>query len=103
MPVHFSLNHRREQAMKTMKEVDEITRRVYYMSDDDLMNLTTFKLAKKFSKYYKIPMHLFKDEGKSLSSFGDNNKKYSQQDFNQQEQEFDDNDNNINHKITLVR
>lgn len=102
MPVHFSLNHRREQAIKTMKEVDEITRRVYYMSDDDLMNLTTFKLAKKFSKYYKIPMHLFKDEGKSLSSFSDS-KKYSQQDFNQQEQEFDDNDNNINHKITLVR
>lgn len=102
MPVHFSLNHRREQAIKTMKEVDEITRRVYYMSDDDLMNLTTFKLAKKFSKYYKIPMHLFKDEGKSLSSFSDI-KKYSKQDFNQQEQEFDDNDNNINHKITLVR
>lgn len=44
-----------------MKEVDEIIRRVYYFSDDEIKNMTTLKLAQKFSQYYKIPMHLFKD------------------------------------------
>ena len=44
-----------------MKEVDEITRRVYFISDEEIANLSTLKLAQKFSQYYKIPMHLFKD------------------------------------------
>lgn len=44
-----------------MREVDEITRRVYFISDDEIRNLNTLKLAQKFSAFYKIPMHLFKD------------------------------------------
>ena len=47
-----------------MKEVDEITRRVYFISDEEMANLSTLKLAQKFSQYYKIPMHLFKDVSK---------------------------------------
>lgn len=47
-----------------MKEVDEITRRVYFISDEEMVNLSTLKLAQKFSQYYKIPMHLFKDVSK---------------------------------------
>jgi hypothetical protein len=70
IPSHFAYNNdkTREISLKILKQVDELTKKQYILSDNDLLNgyfngdyLPTFKLASQFSKNYKIPMHLFKD------------------------------------------
>lgn len=60
-PSHFALNTNRDVAMRILREVDEMTQRKYYFEEHELVECPTSALASKFSRFYRTPMHLFKD------------------------------------------
>ena len=66
--VHNNINETRRLNLDLKRQVDEITKKQYVLSDKDLLSgyfngdyLPTFRLARHFSKNYKIPMNLFID------------------------------------------
>ena len=61
IPSHFCLKEKPALAVAIMKEADEIIRRKYKFEEEELFDNSTSLLAKKFSQYYSIPLHLFKD------------------------------------------
>lgn len=61
IPAHFCLKSRRDFSLKMMKEVDEIMNKKYYLTKEEIESVSSLMLAKKFSKNYKIPLHLFRE------------------------------------------
>ena len=61
IPAHFCLKSYRDFSIKMMREVDEIMNKRYYLTKEEIDSVSSLMLAKKFSKNYKIPLHLFKD------------------------------------------
>jgi len=61
VPSHFCFNTNRELSIKIMREVDEIISKKYKFTDEELEDVTTQILANKFSRNFRIPLHLFKD------------------------------------------
>jgi hypothetical protein len=64
IPSHFCYNTNRDISIKMMQEVHDIMNKKYYFTEEELkdeLSTSTSKLAKKFSKNYKIPLHLFRD------------------------------------------
>ena len=61
IPSHFCLQEKPALSISIMKEVDEIIRRKYVFTDEEIFDNSTSLLAKKFSEFYSIPLHLFKD------------------------------------------
>ena len=61
IPSHFCFNSNREMALKVMREADDLINRKYYFDEREIYDCPTSRLAAKFSKNFKIPLHLFKD------------------------------------------
>jgi hypothetical protein len=70
IPCHFAYNNEKTKniSLKLMEEVDEMIKKKYFLTDQDLLSgyfngdyLPTFKLAEQFSKNYKISLNLFRD------------------------------------------
>jgi len=61
IPAHFSLKTHREFATRMMREVDEMMKKRYVLTKEEAESVSSQLLAKKFSKNYKVPLHLFKD------------------------------------------
>lgn len=61
IPCHFCFNTKRDLSCKILREVDQIIQTNYKFSNDEKINNSTSLLARKFSKNFKIPVHLFND------------------------------------------
>lgn len=65
IPAQFGFNWNRDLAMKVMKEVADVISRVYFISNEESCEagggIQTNKLAQRFSKYFKLPLEIFKE------------------------------------------
>jgi dimethylaniline monooxygenase (N-oxide forming) len=61
IPSHFCYDTHKELSIKIMKEVDEIINKKYTLTKEEAENATSSIVASKFSKYFKIPLYLFKE------------------------------------------
>lgn len=62
IPAHFSLKINREFSQRMMREVDEMMNKRYYLTKDEIESPSSYLLAKKFGKNYRVPLHLFNDK-----------------------------------------
>ena len=58
---HFCYKEKPELCIDIMKEVDEIIQKKYVFEEHELDDRSTALLAQKFSRNFRIPLHLFKD------------------------------------------
>jgi hypothetical protein len=63
IPSHFCFNQNKDMCMRVVDEAAEIIDKVYTYDEGEEIgsHLSTIKLARKFSKNFKLPLRLFKE------------------------------------------